>query len=59
MKILYQYIIQSQRYYCSEWSYKLRYVLIELFTLVITVLKIGTRRVHVSAKKLDSHFVFS
>ena len=41
MKILYQYIIQSQRYYCSEWSYKLRYVLIELFTLVITVLKIG------------------
>jgi hypothetical protein len=22
-------------------------------------LKIGTRRVHVSAKKLDSHFVFS
>ena len=26
---------------------------------VATILKIGTRRVHVSAKKLDSHFMFS
>jgi hypothetical protein len=31
----------------------------QVFKVYDALKKIGTRRVHVSAKKLDSHFVFS
>jgi hypothetical protein len=49
-------ILAEQRVEHYEIGY---YFLIQNSHAIVSCLKIGTRRVHVSAKKLDSHFVFS